>query len=141
MAPNMVTSLGLFTVLFSFIIITIYDTQFLLDLPWWVYILNGLACWAYHIFDALDGKQARRTKSSSGLGCIFDHCNLYIYIFSISINYSILYIASDAFATVFFTIIMLQMFRIGPSIYSLFMLAIPQVYMYIHIYIYIYIYS
>lgn len=41
--------------------------------PTWVYLLNFLCLFAYQTMDALDGKQARRTKSSSPLGELFDH--------------------------------------------------------------------
>lgn len=41
--------------------------------PSWVYFLSGLAVLMYLHLDCLDGKQARRTKSSSPLGQLFDH--------------------------------------------------------------------
>ena len=41
--------------------------------PSWVYFLSGLAVLLYLHLDCLDGKQARRTKSSSPLGQLFDH--------------------------------------------------------------------
>lgn len=41
--------------------------------PAWVYFLNGLAVLLYLHLDCLDGKQARRTHSSSPLGQLFDH--------------------------------------------------------------------
>ena len=80
MAPNLVTILGLGINILSFLFIWIYDTQLNKELPWWVYVYNGLSIYAYNILDALDGKQARRTNSSSGLGACFDHC-IYIYIY------------------------------------------------------------
>ena len=43
------------------------------DAPRWVYAFCGLACLAYLHLDCLDGKQARRTGSSSPLGQLFDH--------------------------------------------------------------------
>ena len=43
------------------------------DAPRWVYTGCGLACLAYLHLDCLDGKQARRTSSSSPLGQLFDH--------------------------------------------------------------------
>jgi phosphatidylglycerophosphate synthase len=33
----------------------------------------GKLCWFLQTFDAVDGKQARRTNSSSPLGELFDH--------------------------------------------------------------------
>lgn len=41
--------------------------------PRWVYAFNGWAVFFYLHLDCLDGKQARRTKSSSPLGQLFDH--------------------------------------------------------------------
>ena len=41
--------------------------------PWWVYLINGLAGLVYLHLDCIDGKQARRTGSSSPLGQLFDH--------------------------------------------------------------------
>lgn len=41
--------------------------------PSWLYLLSGVAVFFYLHMDALDGKQARRTKTSSPLGQLFDH--------------------------------------------------------------------
>ena len=38
-----------------------------------IFILNAITLFAYQTLDALDGKQARRTGSSSPLGELFDH--------------------------------------------------------------------
>jgi ethanolaminephosphotransferase len=38
-----------------------------------VYFLSGFVVLMYLHLDCLDGKQARRTKSSSPLGQLFDH--------------------------------------------------------------------
>ncbi len=46
------------------------------DAPSWVYALNGLAVLLYLHLDCLDGKQARRTGTSSPLGQLFDHGEL-----------------------------------------------------------------
>ena len=42
-------------------------------IPRWVYLLNGVCMLAYQTLDNMDGKQARRTGSSSPLGMLFDH--------------------------------------------------------------------
>jgi phosphatidylglycerophosphate synthase len=39
----------------------------------WVYFLCAAGLFAYQTLDNIDGKQARRTKSSSPLGELFDH--------------------------------------------------------------------
>ncbi|GJV85488.1 choline/ethanolaminephosphotransferase 1, partial [Tanacetum coccineum] len=41
--------------------------------PRWVNFAHGLLLFLYQTFDAVDGKQARRTNSSSPLGELFDH--------------------------------------------------------------------
>ena len=41
--------------------------------PGWVNIVCGVTLFLYQTLDAIDGKQARRTKSSSALGQLFDH--------------------------------------------------------------------
>ncbi|XP_042693686.1 cholinephosphotransferase 1 isoform X3 [Centrocercus urophasianus] len=44
-----------------------------LEAPSWAYILGALGLFIYQSLDAIDGKQARRTNSSSPLGELFDH--------------------------------------------------------------------
>ena len=39
----------------------------------WVYLMNAAAVFSYMHLDCIDGKQARRTGSSSPLGQLFDH--------------------------------------------------------------------
>uniref|UniRef100_A0A0D3EZW8 Aminoalcoholphosphotransferase n=1 Tax=Oryza barthii TaxID=65489 RepID=A0A0D3EZW8_9ORYZ len=41
--------------------------------PRWVHLAHGMLLFLYQTFDAVDGKQARRTNSSSPLGELFDH--------------------------------------------------------------------
>jgi ethanolaminephosphotransferase len=41
--------------------------------PNWIYISFAVGMWAYSTFDNVDGKQARRTGTSSPLGELFDH--------------------------------------------------------------------
>ena len=43
------------------------------DAPRWVFFSGGLAVLIYLHLDCVDGKQARRTGSSSPLGQLFDH--------------------------------------------------------------------
>lgn len=42
-------------------------------LPAWSLFLCSIGLFAYQSLDAIDGKQARRTKSSTPLGELFDH--------------------------------------------------------------------
>ena len=43
------------------------------DLSPWLYAYTALVMFIYQTLDAIDGKQARRTGSSSPLGQLFDH--------------------------------------------------------------------
>lgn len=43
------------------------------EAPRWVYLVSSIAVVIYVNLDCLDGKQARRTRSSSPLGQLFDH--------------------------------------------------------------------
>jgi phosphatidylglycerophosphate synthase len=43
------------------------------EAPRWAYLLSAISVIAYVNLDSLDGKQARRTGSSSPLGQLFDH--------------------------------------------------------------------
>uniref|UniRef100_A0A8C8EBW2 Cholinephosphotransferase 1 n=1 Tax=Otus sunia TaxID=257818 RepID=A0A8C8EBW2_9STRI len=52
-------------------LVTFYVNLF--QAPFWAYILGALGLFIYQSLDAIDGKQARRTNSSSPLGELFDH--------------------------------------------------------------------
>lgn len=55
--------------------------------PTWVYLSFGAGIFIYQVMDNIDGKQARRTQSSSPLGELFDHgCDsLFVTISGITI--------------------------------------------------------
>ena len=46
------------------------------EAPSWVYLLAAVCVFLYQTLDAIDGKQARRTGTSSPLGQLFDHGTL-----------------------------------------------------------------
>ncbi|KAL0215188.1 hypothetical protein P9112_007372 [Eukaryota sp. TZLM1-RC] len=72
-APNAITMIGLFSVAIpSFIIILLTFMQF--KVPAYLFFISGFSVFAYQTLDNLDGRQARRTKTSSALGEITDHC-------------------------------------------------------------------
>lgn len=73
MPPNMITLMGFLFVVASSFISYIYSPSFSTPSPKWVHFLHGLLLFLYQTFDAVDGKQARRTNSSSPLGELFDH--------------------------------------------------------------------
>jgi len=73
MAPNLVTLVGLAHLFVIAALALIYDPQLRGESPSWVYLVNAYCIFMYQTFDAMDGKQARRTRSSSPLGQLFDH--------------------------------------------------------------------
>jgi len=50
-----------------------YDCSLSQDVPSWTYFTAGACIFIYQTLDACDGKQARKTKSSSPLGQLVDH--------------------------------------------------------------------
>ena len=72
-APNVITFIGFIIFLSSNIIIFCYDLSLQKDIPSWCFYWAAISQWIYSTLDAIDGKQARRTQSSSALGQLFDH--------------------------------------------------------------------
>ena len=73
LAPNLITFVGLLCPILSFGIMMQYCPYLEGVAPRWVYLLQAAAIIAYQALDAMDGKQARRTGTSSALGMLFDH--------------------------------------------------------------------
>lgn len=73
MPPNMITLLGFLFIVTSALLSYVYSPQLDNPPPTWVHFAHGLLLFLYQTFDAVDGKQARRTNSSSPLGELFDH--------------------------------------------------------------------
>ncbi|KAJ2251568.1 hypothetical protein GGI13_003776, partial [Coemansia sp. RSA 455] len=73
MAANMVTLLGSLHVLIAVVLNQIYAPNLVETCPSWVYFTFSACIWIYGSFDAVDGKQARRTGTASPLGELFDH--------------------------------------------------------------------
>jgi phosphatidylglycerophosphate synthase len=72
-APNVITLVGFIFELFSFILSFILSHGLATPLPFWACLMNGISLFIYQTLDNLDGRQARRTGSSSALGQFFDH--------------------------------------------------------------------
>mmetsp|Transcript_23877 Transcript_23877/g.44318 ORF Transcript_23877/g.44318 Transcript_23877/m.44318 type:complete len:393 (-) Transcript_23877:49-1227(-) len=72
-APNLVTLVGTFHLLAIVILALVFDPELSGQSPSWVYFANAWCLFVYQTMDAVDGKQARRTGSSSPLGQLFDH--------------------------------------------------------------------
>ncbi|KDO22507.1 hypothetical protein SPRG_11691 [Saprolegnia parasitica CBS 223.65] len=73
LAPNLITLLGLLAVISSHLLFLYYCPSLDGECPPWVYVYAAFALFAYQTLDNLDGKQARRTGTSSPLGLLFDH--------------------------------------------------------------------
>ena len=77
-APNVITLSGLLLTLVCSILHIILNPD-LKDCPPWLCLFSGFCIFGYQTLDNMDGKQARRTGSSSALGNIY-----LISIFSLS---------------------------------------------------------
>lgn len=73
MAPNLITLLGFLFVIANFILSYLYSPDLLRVGPDWIYVSFAVGIFLYSTFDNVDGKQARRTGTSSALGEVFDH--------------------------------------------------------------------
>ncbi|GJQ13650.1 hypothetical protein GpartN1_g5441.t1 [Galdieria partita] len=73
LAPNLITFIGLLFALFSHGVVMYYCPDFDCDAPRVVYLIASASLFIYMLLDNLDGRQARRTNSSSPLGHLFDH--------------------------------------------------------------------
>lgn len=79
-APNLLTLSGFLFLIAQSLLLAYYDPTFDASnpgspapVPKWVWWFSAFAQFASHTLDGIDGKQARRTGSSSPLGELFDH--------------------------------------------------------------------
>ncbi|CRL01603.1 CLUMA_CG014202, isoform A [Clunio marinus] len=96
-APNLLTFSGFMLTVVNFLLIAYYDYDFKaamqLDnypIPKWVFLVVSINIFVAYTLDGIDGKQARRTGTSTPLGELFDHgldsyssLFIMIYIFSL----------------------------------------------------------
>lgn len=73
LAPNLITTISLLHGFLAYVLIMWYSPDLESPCPRWVYLVAAVCMFIYQTLDAIDGKQARRTKSSSPLGQLFDH--------------------------------------------------------------------
>jgi len=73
MAPNMVTFIGFIFEAMSYLCMLYYDATLTKEIPAWTFFFAAFCQFVYQTMDAVDGKHARETKSSSPLGQLFDH--------------------------------------------------------------------
>lgn len=102
-APNSITLFGLMWMITSYaacwwFVPTLEVSE---GIPSWIFLWNAVSLLAYQTLDNMDGKQARKTGSSSPLGLLFDHgCDAINSIFG-SANWIIamgLSLEQDSFA-------------------------------------------
>ncbi|CAL8242536.1 unnamed protein product [Merluccius merluccius] len=72
-APNTLTIVGLLVNILSTMVLVWYCPTAREEAPAWAFVVSALGLFIYQSLDAIDGKQARRTNSSSALGELFDH--------------------------------------------------------------------
>ena len=76
-APNSITLFGLVWMITAYASYWYYVPSLEIngdeEPPRWIFIWNFISMLAYQTLDNMDGKQARRTGSSSPLGLLFDH--------------------------------------------------------------------
>eukprot|EP00048_Salpingoeca_helianthica_P020536 m.7045 g.7045 ORF g.7045 m.7045 type:complete len:402 (-) comp4937_c1_seq1:39-1244(-) len=80
LAPNLMTFIGFLLILSNVLILWVYDPDFRAcsgssfgDIPSWVFFYCAFAQFVGHQLDGMDGTQARRTRTSSPIGELFDH--------------------------------------------------------------------
>ncbi|MCI4387729.1 hypothetical protein PGIGA_G00077560 [Pangasianodon gigas] len=96
LAPNLITFTGFMFLVLNFAILSFYDFDFYASaeghahVPSWVWIAAGLFNFLAYTLDGVDGKQARRTNSSTPLGELFDHgLDSWACVFFVSSLYSV----------------------------------------------------
>jgi len=106
-APNLLTLFGFLCVFIANFLLWTFSSGMGGWAPGWVYVVAAFFIFAYQTLDNLDGKQARKTGTSSALGEVFDH-------------------GSDSLTVCMFVMIMGSSFQLGPllSYLSLVMLTI-----------------
>jgi ethanolaminephosphotransferase len=72
-APNVITVFGLIITIVSTLVVFIFNPTLGPNAPRWLHIMVGTCILAYQTLDNMDGKQARKTRSSSALGMFVDH--------------------------------------------------------------------
>lgn len=88
-APNLLTLIGWSLILSNFLLLTYYDWDYSATsneqglthspIPQWVWLYCGISHFVGYTLDGIDGKQARRTESSTPLGKEYNIMRLHIY--------------------------------------------------------------
>ncbi|VDP90252.1 unnamed protein product [Echinostoma caproni] len=84
LAPNLITFGGFLMTVAHFLLLSYFNPHFKNNsaVPQWAWLVTAVLVFVAHTLDGTDGKQARRTKSSSPLGELFDHgCDSWVCFF------------------------------------------------------------
>jgi phosphatidylglycerophosphate synthase len=73
MAPNLITLIGLIILALNLFLYLPQDQTMTKEFHPHYAIFTAITLFIYQTLDAIDGKQARRTGTSSPLGQLFDH--------------------------------------------------------------------
>lgn len=73
LAPNLITIIGLIINILTTLVLVSYSPDGTSPPPRWTCLLCAFGLFVYQSLDSIDGKQARRTNTSSPLGELFDH--------------------------------------------------------------------
>lgn len=73
LAPNLITLIGFSAILLNFTTVAIFNSDLIGPAGSWVYFSCAFGLFFYWCADAIDGKQARATGTSSPLGEVVDH--------------------------------------------------------------------
>ncbi|XP_075677435.1 ethanolaminephosphotransferase 1 isoform X2 [Dermatophagoides pteronyssinus] len=82
LAPNVLTFVGFLMTAANGLLLSVYDPEFYASsdshpqsapIPGWVWIVCAVFHFVAHTLDGIDGKHARRTRSSGPLGELMDH--------------------------------------------------------------------
>jgi ethanolaminephosphotransferase len=86
MAPNLVTLIGFGVLVLNTISYLPFDLTMTKPFNPILYYFSAISIFIYQTLDAIDGKQARRTGTSSPLGQLFDHgCDAWSTVLTIFI--------------------------------------------------------
>ncbi|OQR86511.1 CDP-alcohol phosphatidyltransferase [Thraustotheca clavata] len=82
LAPNVITLFGTFMIVSSSILLFLHSPTMTEEIPAYISVLLAICLFIYQTCDAIDGKQARRTGTSSPVGQLLDHggdaiCNVF----------------------------------------------------------------
>ena len=106
-APNLVTLVGTSFLLSMGVLMWVFDPALVGSAPSFVYAWCAVSVIVYQTLDAVDGKQARRTGSSSPLGQLFDH-------------------GCDALGTTPLALALCSVLSLGPSVSAVLLVATIQ---------------